>query len=142
MQPLTYRHFRADDARKMLRISMSGIVGGVTAVDENGCIVAFGGVFKYYDGRHWGFFNIFDESYRTGLVIHRVAVGILGIMTRAGIRVHAICNLGHPRGEAWVAKLGFRPLRPEERDEDICDIEQDHFDRYGTEHRAYVYDRT
>jgi hypothetical protein len=140
MGEMTFRRFDPEDARRMQRVRITTPVVGMTAEVE-GRIVGYGGVFQYGDGRHWGFFSVFDERYRRPVVIHRFASGILRVMQDAGIAVHALCDLGHPRADLWLRRLGFRLLEESERDDDVRSLIAHHVSRSGTEHEAYVHDR-
>jgi hypothetical protein len=140
--PLTFRRFEPADARRMQRIVVTGLVMGVTAETEDGRIAGYGGIFRYADRRHWGFFNVFDERYRTPMNVHRITRDIVRIAVDAGIRIHVICNMGHPRADAWMRALGFRPMEDAEKDDGIRELEADHCARLKTENRTYVHDGT
>lgn len=130
---IDFTPFQKSDSLKMQGFrpySAFGITGRV-----DGQIVAYGGIHHYSDGRHWGFLSVFDERYRSPVLLHRIAVGILNTAKSVGISVYVMCDTAaHPRAEAWLRRLGFRDLEPSEWDEGIGMLER----RGSGKNRAFV----
>jgi hypothetical protein len=88
---------------------------GITA-ESGGRIVAYGGLREVH-GRNWAFFRVIDESARKPAFLHRTAIAALAAFRAAGIgEVLTFCDRSQYRAEEWLLRLGFKPMRDEEKD--------------------------
>lgn len=111
-----------------------GHADGITILIE-GEVAAFGGIFRY-DGRRVAFFNLFDERAARPAVLHRlVKRGLIEAASDDG-QIVSFVDDQMPRAEVWHKRLGFRPMRDDEKDWVITGAEE----RTGGK-RAWVYDR-
>lgn len=95
---------------------------GITA-EMDGEIAAYGGV-RTVHGRHFAFFNLVVESARKPFLLHRTVRDALAAALRSGVSpIYTPCDTSKYRAEAWLKRLGFRPVQDEERDEVIRAIE-------------------
>lgn len=115
----TLRPFRVEDAAGEPEIVQEIIrdgdpIVGVT-VEDNGNVVAYGGV-RLISGHHWVFFNLEDEVARRPVLLHRTTTAAILALGRAGVGpIFTFCDKSKPRAEAWLQRLGFRPLRDDEK---------------------------
>ncbi len=120
---IEFRPFRPEDAAPVLGFVPDHALIGVTA-ERNGRLACYGGV-HLYEGRHWVFFHLADETLRRPMFLHRTVVrGLMAILNGGDIRpVYALCDESKVRAREWLAALGFREMSDHEKDAGIRELE-------------------
>lgn len=78
---------------------------GLTLIDDDGRILALGGV-RWCEGKAWCHF---DSVADTSPFVHRAAVRIASAVFSAGeTTLYATCDEARPRARAWLERFGFR----------------------------------
>jgi N-acetylglutamate synthase-like GNAT family acetyltransferase len=129
------RPFQPSDAQAICGFVPTYPVLCLTA-EIDGKIAAYGGL-QLYGSRHWVAFHLADERLRRPMWLHRIVARGLAAVVRSGISpIYALCDEGKPRSRAWLAALGFRPLREDEKDQDITMLER--IEGHAVPHSAWV----
>ena len=124
---MEFREFRPEDAKEasVIReiLDDGDPIIGLTLIKDDE-VAAYGGLRRVF-GKNWAFFNIEDESVRKGMLIHRTVFNAIQAITHSGdLPIFTFADTSQPRAEAWLIRLGFRPLRDHERDEAIRATEE------------------
>ena len=115
---ITLREFRLSDVPEFGSDLKGDQVLGMTAEIE-GKFAACGGV-RQVLGHNWVFFRVRDERALQPVFLHRTIKAALAALDDAGMRpLLAFCDHSRPRAEAWLLRLGFRPLLDDEKDWNI-----------------------
>jgi N-acetylglutamate synthase-like GNAT family acetyltransferase len=123
-EPFLFRAFKPEDGVASLGFLPNMAAVGVTAEATDGSVAGYGG-FHIHEGRHWVFFHLGDESLRQPMLLHRMVARGIAAAVRAGIGpIHALCEEDRPRAREWLRRLGFRPMRPDEKDAGIMELER------------------
>jgi hypothetical protein len=117
---LRERPFRPDDAVPVLGDLPVPHGDGVSLVDEHDRALAFG-VIADVDGALWAFVNILDEAARRPVMLHRRVLLALAAVDQP---VFTLLDARKPRAQAWLERLGFRPLPDTDKTHEILITEQ------------------
>jgi N-acetylglutamate synthase-like GNAT family acetyltransferase len=117
---ITLRTFRPEDASgegeivaELLRDD-EPIIGLTAEID--GEVAAYGGI-RQVHGTAWAYFAVVNEEARSPFFLHRTMVIALSAAASAGISpIYTFADTSKPRAEAWLKRLGFRPLQEHEKD--------------------------
>lgn len=84
----------------------------VTGVDENGKVIAIGGVLFQNDGTTFGFAYLSDDARRAKFALHRQAIKFLNVLASEGVsRILAVAERRiSPNADEWLLRLGFEKL--------------------------------
>jgi N-acetylglutamate synthase-like GNAT family acetyltransferase len=75
-------------------------------------------------GSRWWTFAEITPSARRPIVLHRLVMSGLAAADRAGIEsVYGYCDATYPRAQAWIERMGFRPVQDNERDRELRLVE-------------------
>ena len=83
---------------------------GVTARNEHGQVIGFGGIAYLEDGRKMAFADLTDEARKHKVSLHKAGRQIMDTARRKGIkRVIAMADMGvSPAAERWLQRFGFQ----------------------------------
>lgn len=120
---ITLRPFLPSDASGEGDIGDESIIG--LTVEIGGAVAAYAGI-RQVLGHNWAFFKLLDERARRPALMHRTTLAVLDAAERCGVTpVFTFCDeSASPRAEAWLQRLGFRPLADHEKDADIRATEE------------------
>lgn len=82
---------------------------GITARNEQGKIIAFGGVAYLSDGRKMAFADLTDEARHHKIALHKAGHQIMAMARKKGIkRLIAMADMdASPAAERWLKRFGF-----------------------------------
>lgn len=82
---------------------------GITARNEHGKIIGFGGVAYLDDGRKMAFADLSDEARHQKIALHKAGKRIMEMARKKGIkRLIAMADMdASPAAERWLKRLGF-----------------------------------
>lgn len=83
---------------------------GLTARNEFGKIIGFGGIAYLEDGRKMAFADLTDEARQHRIALHKAGRKIMETARRKGIkRLIAMADMdASPAAERWLKRFGFR----------------------------------
>lgn len=117
---VTIRAFQPSDVA--LPSDAQIVAHGVT-LESSGRVIATGGIVRV--GAHWWTFSEIQPEGRRGMITHRLVVKALRAAEAVGITpIFGYCDETKPLARKWIEAIGFRPIRDEERDEDIAAVER------------------
>lgn len=110
MEPERRRMVRARDRMYGQTITLDGVP------------VAVGGLVMI--GSRWWTFAEITPPARRPMMLHRLVMAGLAAADRAGIaRIYGYCDASYPRAQAWIERMGFRPVTDAERDRELRLVE-------------------
>ena len=120
------RPFRPEDAEDQnLREDTPTV--GMTMTDLSGKVLAFAGIMTW-GGMHWTFFNR-KEGVHHPVAFYRLTLNGMERCEKLGFTpIYALADTDFATSERWLTKIGFRPLRDDERD-DVIRIMEEHTKR-------------
>lgn len=82
---------------------------GITARNEHGAIIGFGGVAYLEDGRKMAFADLTDEARKHKIALHKAGKQMMAEARKRGIkRLIAMADMGvSPAAERWLKRFGF-----------------------------------
>lgn len=96
---------------------------GITALDDDGNIMGYGGV-QVWKTRRWVFLKVLDERLRRPHFLHRIILrGLEASFEGDMADIFATCDETKPRAREWLARLGFRELTEGEKNDEIREVE-------------------
>jgi len=113
------REMRPEDGVVIENVEIENPIWGGT-MEKDGVPVAYAGV-NEIAGKHWVYFYIGDPDVRQyGLWIVRLIRDSIKMCERSEITtLYGLCDTSKPNAEAFMAKLGFRPLPALEKSSDV-----------------------
>lgn len=83
---------------------------GLTARNEHGQIIGFGGVAYLEDGRKMAFADLTEEARKHKVALHKAGKQIMDTARRKGVkRLIAMADMeASPAAERWLKRFGFR----------------------------------
>lgn len=84
----------------------------VTAVGDDGEIIAIGGVMYMPEGIVFGFAELTNEARAQKMMLHRASVKLIKRLEREGVRrIITFADMDEsPRAGEWLTRLGFKPI--------------------------------
>lgn len=83
---------------------------GLTARNEDGQIIALGGVAYLADGRKMAFADLTEEARHHKVALHKAGHAMMKMVRAKGINcVIATASKDVPAAERWLARFGFDP---------------------------------
>ena len=82
-------------------------------------------LFRSRVGTKWWTFSEIKPEARVAIRLHRLVLAGLKNAEAEGITpIYGYCDETKPRARDWIERIGFRPIRAEERDDEVDVVER------------------